>query len=415
MDILTINNILYLSILLVIVLAIFLVFALYKCFKANKEKLISGKVVYDLPEEFKESQEEYIMTKRTKAILISFAVLVLVIICFFTFSKIKSYYDNKPKVLPNGTVVYDFSTQRQQKASKILYGYILSDMNNLSLYNYKHIDFTKNSEIAKSKFDIDINKVYAIYFDLNDDGENEIIGYVDAFLYGGATRNQIFILQKINNAYINIVKYPKYFWSNKIIISSQKTNDYRNVILEIKDESINRNIKLNYHNKFYYSPDEYKELKEIIDNDNFFKDKESHNIIKEENTVANKILYKYVLEQDLKMNEKEAYNFTKLTYESVTAAEIDLNNDGKKEILGIIRAGYYWGRLYPILIILEEKNNNYVKISKYDDISVADDIYLNQNKKTGYYDIIAFRYDKPVILKYHKKCYIYNENTPCYY
>ena len=413
MDIFTINNILYLSILLVIVMAIFLIFTTYKYFKDYKTKLMNNNVVYDLPEEFKESQEEYIMPKWIKAVLISVAVLILAAICFFAFTKIKNYYDNKPKVLPNGTVVYDFSTQRQAKASKILYEYILSDMNNLSLYNYKQIDFTKNPEIAKNRFDIEVNKVYAICIDLNDDGENEIIGYVDAFLYGGAERNEIFILQKKNDKYKNIVKYPVYFFSNKIIVISKKTNNYKDILLAIRDDNTKKNVLLNYYNKYYYTDEDYNKLKEIIENDKFYTNKEKHNILKEQKQSANKILYKYALENDLKMNEREAEDFAKFTFDHVSAIEVDLNNDGRNEILGVIKAGYYSGRLYPCLLILEKYRGSYRKISLCNDINIEDDIYFKRNNETGYYDIIASRYDKPVIIKYHRICF--EENIPCYY
>ena len=238
MDILTINNILYLSILLVIVLAIFLVFALYKCFKANKEKLISGKVVYDLPEEFKESQEEYIMTKRTKAILISFAVLVLFAICFFTFSKIKSYYDNKPKVLPNGTVVYDFSTQRQKKASKILYEYI-------NMYRIKYYNYTLEQE------NISENDIFAFEYDLNNDGENEIIGYVNSEKYKTHYGYSLDILKKINK-------------------KNQSTNPYVFKINNIYYNDISTVLGLEKNSKIYILPNNnlngYKNMKIMLGN-----------------------------------------------------------------------------------------------------------------------------------------------------
>ena len=47
------------------------------------------------------------------------------------------------------------------------------------------------------------------------------------------------------------------------------------------------------------------------------------------------------------------------------------------------------------------------------DVNIEEHIYFMPNKETGYCDIIASRYERPVIMKYHKECY--ETNKACYY
>ena len=229
MNIFMINNILFLLILLVIVMTIFLTFTTYKYFKDYKTKLMNNNVVYDLPEEYKESQEEYIMPKRINVVFISFVVLILSAICFFTFIKIKSYYDNKPKVLPNGTVVYDFSTQRQPKASKILYEYIKEEEAPID-DEMKIINDDGSVTVIKMKSVL--NRISAFEYDLNDDGENEIIGFTSNSAYWGTAGFSLFILQKYkNNNYFDITYILNFEPALKFYILPNKTNGFKDIML----------------------------------------------------------------------------------------------------------------------------------------------------------------------------------------
>ena len=229
-----INNILFLLILLVIVMTIFLTFTTYKYFKDYKTKLMNNNVVYDLPEEYKESQKEYIMQKRINVVFISFVVLVLFAICFFTFTKIKSYNDNKPKTLPNGTVAYNFFPQKTNlKAKNVLHKYLLIELNRYNKSEDEFIDFVESPQKAEELYGLTKDSIYALEYDLNDDGENEIIGFSAAGFYYCAQGYSLYILEKKNNKYINILNNGYMFHIEPILnlyILENKTNGYNDIV-----------------------------------------------------------------------------------------------------------------------------------------------------------------------------------------
>lgn len=69
-------------------------------------------------------------------------------------------------------------------------------------------------------------------------------------------------------------------------------------------------------------------------------------------TNANKILYEYVLKEQ-NTTPEEINDFARITPQSAKAFEVDLNDDGTKEILGAVYSTFYMGTAgYSLFILL---------------------------------------------------------------
>ena len=100
---------------------------------------------------------------------------------------------------------------------------------------------------------------------------------------------------------------------------------------------------------------------------------------------AGKILYEYVL-KELNKTPEEAKDFARIEPQSVRAFEIDLNDDGEKEIVGMVYSTLYLGTAGYSLFILQKQQ------SEYKDISILvfepqKKVYILKNKTNGYHDI----------------------------
>lgn len=111
-----------------------------------------------------------------------------------------------------------------------------------------------------------------------------------------------------------------------------------------------------------------------------------YNFSKQSQVKASKILYKFVL-KELNKTPKEAQDFANITPKTVSAFEIDLNGDGKKEIIGIVFSAYYWGTAGHSLFILEEKGNTYQNIAYCLNFEPLNKFYVLNNKTYNYRDI----------------------------
>lgn len=119
---------------------------------------------------------------------------------------------SEPIIYPDGTIEQDFSKQSQNQASKILYKYILKDLN-------------KTPKEAQDFANITPKTVNAFETDLNGDGKKEIIGVVFSTYYWGTAGYSLFILEKNNNNYQNIAKYMINIETNmKFYVLPYKTN-----------------------------------------------------------------------------------------------------------------------------------------------------------------------------------------------
>ena len=242
MKIYIMHYLLFLGILLVTVLVFLGAYIVYKTYNDKKEKILNSNFLYELSEE---EQENFIMPKYLKIIII----LLIVSSCFFIFIKIKDYYDNEPEVLPNGTVVYDFSRQRQAKASRILYEYV---------YAY----YIKYSSSILEKYRLSENYISAFEYDLNNDGDKEIIGYINSKEYKSHNGYNLYILKKVNrknlNTNPNIFKINNIYYedistviglddNSKIyILPSTNLNEYKNMKILCFEYPVSKECEIEY-------------------------------------------------------------------------------------------------------------------------------------------------------------------------
>ena len=178
---------------------------------------------------------------------------ILVVVGLLTFYFVKKYNDNLPKKLPNGVVVYDFMEQRQPRAKKILYKYLLKDLKS---------DFEKNAK-ENDKFEdwvnlyhIDYRRVNAFEYDLNDDGEKEIIGYIVSSAYWGTAGYALYILEKTGNEYQDISYMLNFEPQIKFYILKNKTNNYKDIVLFGSSAYNFKPMSVTFNGKSYYNDEQ---------------------------------------------------------------------------------------------------------------------------------------------------------------
>ena len=115
-----------------------------------------------------------------------------------------------------------------------------------NLYEHELRELNVTPEKAHELFGFKQSDVRAVFYDLNADGVNEVIGYVDTRYYYGVLGWSLFILRKNNNSYVNISSinfYPEkglHIFKNKLINGYYELGFY---------EDLNRNFKkLKYNN-----------------------------------------------------------------------------------------------------------------------------------------------------------------------
>lgn len=100
---------------------------------------------------------------------------------------------------------------------------------------------------------------------------------------------------------------------------------------------------------------------------------------------ASKILYEYVLKSQ-NMSPVEIKDLVGIKPKSAKAFEVDLNEDGIKEIIGLVYSTFYWGSAGYSLFILQKQPNGYKDISTL--VFEPQEIVEIRSKKTnGYHDI----------------------------
>lgn len=105
-----------------------------------------------------------------------------------------------------------FRNDYDYKAQKILFNYLLKENR-------------KNENIKDDLLQRGLNAAMAYLVDLNNDGEDEIIGIYDSFYYKGALGAHLFILEKRYNEYRDISGYLHGF-RYPITVFNNTTNGY---------------------------------------------------------------------------------------------------------------------------------------------------------------------------------------------
>lgn len=103
----------------------------------------------------------------------------------------------------------------ETNASKILYEYVLKKQN---------MTPAELAEFAR----ITPESVVALEVDLNDDGTNEIIGFIYSTFYWGTAGYNLFILHKQPNGY-NDISFVNFEPQEDFYIFNTKTNGYRDI------------------------------------------------------------------------------------------------------------------------------------------------------------------------------------------
>ena len=128
---------------------------------------------------------------------------------------------NKPITHPDGTIEYDFSKQSQTKASKILYKFVLKELN-------------KTPKEAQDFANITPKTVSAFETDLNGDGKKEIIGVV--FTYQNITYclnfeplNKFYVLNNKTYSYRDISFSGSSAYNFKNLTAKFDKSNYKNI------------------------------------------------------------------------------------------------------------------------------------------------------------------------------------------
>ncbi len=103
------------------------------------------------------------------------------------------------------------------------------------------------------------------------------------------------------------------------------------------------------------------------------------------NWLASRILYNHVL-KEVKMSPKEAKD-AYIVPNAVKAYFVDLNDDGNKEIIGIVNSSFYIGSAGHSLMVMEGNFSDLKDITLYLSFAPQDKFYVISNKTNGYRDI----------------------------
>lgn len=103
------------------------------------------------------------------------------------------------------------------------------------------------------------------------------------------------------------------------------------------------------------------------------------------NPQASKILYEYVLKSQ-NMSSAEIKDLAGIEPKTAKAFEVDLNEDGINEIIGLVYSTFYWGTAGYSLFILQKQPNGYKDISTlvFEPQEIVD---IRSEKTNGYHDI----------------------------
>jgi len=133
-----------------------------------------------------------------------------------------------------------------QEASKILYNYVLEKVK-------------MTSEQAFEAFGYKLEDVRAVFYDLNSDGINEVIGYINAPSFWCREGMALFILQNVDNSYNDDLGYFNFYPEKGIRILNTKTDGYYDFeryftkINSIKDSNESLTYTYNFHSVAKYN------------------------------------------------------------------------------------------------------------------------------------------------------------------
>lgn len=101
---------------------------------------------------------------------------------------------------------------------------------------------------------------------------------------------------------------------------------------------------------------------------------------------SSKILYEYVLKKENK-TPSEIKEIAGIEPESARAIAVDLNDDGTKEIIGLVYSTFYWGTAGYSLFILQKQPYGYKNITYVLNFEPQKNFYVLKTKTNGYKNI----------------------------
>ena len=164
-----------------------------------------------------------------KKILVLIMILFFIVSCIFLvkYNKLPlkfsdtTQYDGKYMGTKKIIKIYNILNYSEPKASKILKDFVYKDLEK-NIDNQEEVNRLQN--LIK---DLHLN---AFEYDLNDDGEDEIIGLPPQIIYYfGPWGGSIVILQKKNDKYEKIENHMIYTFEDEIVILKEKTNGYHHM------------------------------------------------------------------------------------------------------------------------------------------------------------------------------------------
>ena len=135
-------------------------------------------------------------------------------------------------------LTYDFIKNSEPEASKILYEYISHE-------EYMTDEFLELAHITPKS-------ACAFEYDLNNDGENEIIGLIYSSGFFGSAGHSLFILQKQGDVYEDITCMVNFEPLLPLRILKEKSNGYKNIGIYGSVAYKFRPLLLQFKNGKYY-------------------------------------------------------------------------------------------------------------------------------------------------------------------
>ena len=133
------------------------------------------------------------------------------------------------------------------------------------------------------------------------------------------------------------------------------------------------------------------------------------NLSQNSESYANKQLYEFI-QKNLNMSPEQLKELANIDINTIKALEVDLNDDGVDEIIGIVYSTLYWGTSGYSLFILQKKSDIYDNLAYMINLEPQKVICVLNKKTNGYREIIIFGSSAykflPFVLKYKNKHYI---------
>ncbi len=144
-------------------------------------------------------------------------------------------------------------------------------------------------------------------------------------------------------------------------------------------------------------------------------------VYKDKNPKASKILYNVIL-RDNEWTKEKASEVFNVYLDRVLAFFVDLNDDGTKEIVGIIESTAFSCKQGLQIFILHKENGKYKDISDGMNFEPQYKIKILDDKTSGFKDILIYSIDlrhipwseapyTPHTFKYYKGKYVYEFET----